>query len=580
MSRAGANVIWTILVLIMVTLAYFSLAGDSLTFDEAAHIPAGFSYLDKRDMRLNPEHPPLIKDVAGLPLVLMRPGAPYSQQAWAQDINGQWIFGHDFMFESGNDPDELMAAARSMMLIFLALIALYLFKWTRVRYGILPALLVTVLFTFSPTFLAQGRYVTTDVGATFGFLFSFYYFAEWVNKRRTRDIVYAGLAFGVAQLIKFSLIIIAPLFVGFVLLFWFTKDRWKLKPLVRSLSGLIAIFLIGLALIYPVYYFHTVGYPQEEQLRQAEAILGTGDVGPVEGAVIAMTKQPVLRPYGQYLLGLSMVIFRGTGGNTTYFNEEVAAKAWKEYFPVVFALKEPVSLLILYLGALIIGLTMMVQKLRPRNISKWVDTHIDETIWIGFVAFYWLISIFGNLNIGLRHVLPTFPFMYMLLAWAVREPFKRGVIARLSGTVLVGGLLIWYVTSSILSYPHYLQYFNEIAGGPEEGYRYTVDSNLDWGQDLKRLAAYVEENNIESIKLAYFGGDDPALRLGSAYQPFNASEPGQTGWMAISATLLMGGCAEPAHGFDQTTHHHEWLCAMEPVEKIGNSIFVYYVPET
>jgi hypothetical protein len=290
-----------------------------------------------------------------------------------------------------------------------------------------------------------------------------------------------------------------------------------------------------------------------------------------------MAEVPLLRPYAQYLLGLAMVFLRGTGGNTTYFLGEVSAEAWKSYFLIVFGLKVPIAVLILMGSACIAGITLSARGTQKNGFLRLINTHKTEVIAISFIVFYWGTSILGNLNIGLRHVLPTFPFLYMLTAgslgvWVLGRAWRTA-----AGGVAITGLCAWYVAGTLASHPFYLSYFNQFAGGSVNGHRYVVDSNIFWGQDLKRLASWVEENDIDTIKLAYFGGDDPELRLGERYLPFNASEPGQTGWLAISATLLKGGCATAVKGFDQSTRHHEWLCAMTPVTVVGNSIFVYYV---
>ncbi|PIS17263.1 MAG: hypothetical protein COT59_01520 [Candidatus Nealsonbacteria bacterium CG09_land_8_20_14_0_10_42_14] len=143
---------------------------------------------------------------------------------------------------------------------------------------------------------------------------------------------------------------------------------------------------------------------------------------------------------------------------------------------------------------------------------------------------------------------------------------------------ILGFLIVWQAASVLAVSPHFLAYFNELAGGPDKGYLYTVDSNLDWGQDLKRLAKWVEENNIEKIKIAYFGGGEPNYYLGDKADGFNWLEP-QKGWLAVSATLLQGGRGTPAPGFNQPTGYFDWLNQYTPVTKIGYSIFIYNIPD-
>jgi len=122
-------------------------------------------------------------------------------------------------------------------------------------------------------------------------------------------------------------------------------------------------------------------------------------------------------------------------------------------------------------------------------------------------------------------------------------------------------------------------YFNALAGGPDNGYKYVVDSNLDWGQDLKRLATYIKKNGIENIKLDYFGGGSPSYYLKNKYEkldPYNKDQ--RNGWIAVSATLLQNGRGIATKGFQGSTTHYTWLNQYKPIAKAGYSIFIYYIP--
>jgi hypothetical protein len=436
--------------------------------------------------------------------------------------------------------------------------------------------------------------VTTDVPAAFGFLFALYYFVKYLDSPTPRNLAFVGISFGIAQLIKFSLFLLIPFFavVLFIFLVVEVYSSWRdvkrparIRFIVRRTffyaRTIALVVVLGLLVIWPVYKFHVAEYPAELQKAHAEAILATGNAGPLEPLVIWGSDKPLIRPYAQYLLGVSMVFFRTSGGNTTYFLGEISAEAWKEYFPVVFLLKVPIPLLILIalgLASGVYGIFRYRTRLTVSAVAEWTQLHKAEVVWGTFTLFYWGLSIFGNLNLGLRHVLPTFPFIYLLLTGAIRKWLSVSYGSRLLRKSLLAAVLFWYALESLLTFPFYLPYYNEFAGGPAQGYRYAVDSNLDWGQDLKRLAAYVEENNISKIKVAYFGGDSPELRLGEKYEPLDPLVSHQKGWLAISASTLQGGRARPGKGFDQRTDHFEWLTEYEPVAKVGYSIFVYRIP--
>ena len=204
----------------------------------------------------------------------------------------------------------------------------------------------------------------------------------------------------------------------------------------------------------------------------------------------------------------------------------------------------------------------------------------SEFSMLVFVLIYWTFSIASNLNIGVRHLLPVFPFTFLLVSglldlWLKNPPYG---IKYLILTILI----CWQVISVIKIYPRFLSYFNEIAGGPDKGYLYTVDSNLDWGQDLKRLKKWVDEKGIEKIYVNYFGGSDSKYYLGEKFEPWwetrDPKDLPKGSYLAVSVTFLQGGRGFPVPGFSQPWGHYFWLYQYEPpVAKIGYSIFVYRI---
>lgn len=564
-----ADIAAGVIMAISLILAVFSVKGDAITTDESPHITAGYSYLTQRDMRLNPEHPPLIKDLAALPLLFQKINFDTEHPAWKKDVNGQWAFGPHFLYESGNDTDKIAFSARVAVMLIFILLGLLVYKWGKERYGATAGLLALILTVLSPNVIAHARYVTTDVGAALAFVLAIYFFVKYINHPSGKHLVYAGLVFGVAQLIKFSLVLLIPLFIFTGFVYWILSRKISLARLILSLG---AIFVIGYLLVWPVYQFHVWNYPPERQKSDTVFHLANYPFKPAGQIVIQMTDQPLLRPYAQYALGLLMVFQRAGGGNTTYFLGEVSNQAWKSYFPVVYLLKEAIPILALIAIAVVSALVR--SRWSRQSIRFFIGNNFTEFVWLSFIALYWATSVMGNLNIGLRHVLPTFPFIYLLTAGQVTKWIQTLKILKLP---LVALLIVWLIIETISSYPHYLAYFNQLAGGPAKGYIYVADSNLDWGQDLKRLARYVEENKIDKIKLDYFGGSQPEYYLGAKYEKLDAHNVNQRhGWLAVSATLLQGGRAfSPTQGLKQDTTYYVWLDQYKPMAKIGYSIFVY-----
>jgi len=586
MNNETTNILAALLLVSMLLLGFFSLRGDSTTMDELPHIAAGYSYITQKDMRLNPEHPPLLKDLAGLSVWLgskinQSPiNFPSEDRSWQEDLNGQWEFGRVFLYRSGNDADKIVFWARLPMLLIMLILGFYVFKWARETYGNTAGLAALFLYSFSPTFIAHGRYVTTDVGAAAAFFIATYYLVKWLKESNKRNLVFAGLAFGLALLTKFSLVLLIPFFIFLVIVWALLKKPKPFFSLVKYLVGLLLIGIIAMVLVWPLYQYHVMDYPVERQLYDITTILETYGNRLFAEPVIWMSNKPILRAYGQFFLGVLMVIQRAVGGNTTYFLGEVSNLGWKHYFPVVFAIKVPLALFVLALIALFYSAYRVKEPFYKRTFKRffqWIRKHPDEFALFSFLALYWLTTLRTNLNIGVRHILPTFPVIYVLASGQIGRIIKKHQTWRLI-TVL---LLVWYGFSVVQVYPHFLTYFNESVGGPSQGHKYVVDSNLDWGQDLKRLAQYVEENNIKTIYLDYFGGDSPEYRLGNKFQPWwgtrSPNDLPPDSWLAISASFLQGGKGCPIPSLEGSFGFYNWLGQHEPVTVIGNSIFVYNI---
>lgn len=575
------NIIAVFLLTFVFSVCLFSVKDDSATMDELAHLPAGYSYLTQKDMRLNPEHPPLIKDLAALPLLFIENiNFPSEIKSWKEDVNGQWDFGFNFLYKSGNPADEMIFWGRIPMILILILLGFYVFKWTRELFGNKAALLSLFLFSFSPTFISHGRLVTTDVGAAAGCFIATYYFIKSLQSPSKKNIIFAGIAFGLAELCKFTVIILIPFFVFLALIWWLIKSG----NIKQTLKVLTLVFIIGFILIWPVYQYHVLNYPTERQVRDIEFLLSSHPFQFLSPALSRMAENPILKPYAQYFLGLSLVYQRGTGGHTTYFLGEVSATGRKDYFPIVYSIKEPLTLHVLTIIVLLY-LSFLIKK--PfwqnslRRMKSWISSHFTEFAMLSFVIIYWAFSLIANLNIGVRHLLPAFPFTFILISIAITNLLQKPYLKL--KYILLGLLILWQVTSVVSIYPHFLAYFNESAGGPNNGYIYTVNSNLDWGQDLKRLKNWADENLPvgRQVYVDYFGGGDAEYYLKEKYAPWQGQKDQKEfpkgNYLAVSATFLQGGRGTPTLGFNQSSTYYNWLNKYKPIAKIGYSIFVYYI---
>jgi hypothetical protein len=583
---------------IMFAISLGTMLGDAAIMDEVAHIPAGYSYVRYHDFRLNPEHPPLLKDLAGIPLQFLNVDFPTQDQFWTTDANGQWQAGWEFLYLPQNNTEAILFWSRLPILILSLFLGWMIYRWTKELVGIKAGLLALVIYAFDANILGHDHYVTTDLGIAAFMFFAFYFFIKYLKTPSYKTIVLAGIFMGLAQLAKFSSVLMFPVFGLALLLYIFSrKDKlpfsflgsgkikkfWVQKFYFYATTFILAL-LIHLVLIGIVYELNVYSMPPAKIHQLADTQI-YGKIATIAKPYIhKMADNPILRPYSQYLIGLVMVFGRVAGGNTTYFFGQVTNQSFKEYFPMVFLIKEPIPNLVLMLMAFATGLFLLLKRNLSRfpkkiwgNIKNYLNGNIAEFSMISFIVLYAYVSITGNLNIGFRHLFPILPFAYVLVAKEITF-LGSEVSAKFRkyfwGIILL--LLAWLVASAALAYPNYLSYFNELIGGSKNGYKYVTDSNVDWGQDLKRLKTFVDENNIEKIRVDYFGGGDVKHYLGDKATIWHAHMGQENGWYAISATFLQNSLY---YKIVQGEADYEWLREREPYTEIGNSILIYKVTD-
>jgi hypothetical protein len=259
------------------------------------------------------------------------------------------------------------------------------------------------------------------------------------------------------------------------------------------------------------------------------------------------------------------------------------------YFPIVYFLKEPLAWWVLAAMAVTAAAFHRRRHQDEPKKGSWWTRNGDEWIWLLWLAIYWTVSVRSTLNIGVRHLLPIYPFMILLvagrlsvlLAWLKTYDKQRMKVFAAVIAILLG----WYTFETVNVHPFYLTYFNQIAGGPSGGYRYVVDSNLDWGQDAKRLGQWAEQEDVQKICVDYFGWADPAWYLKQRYVWTSSTqwqglsdfvERNQCdGWLAVSATFLQNSNGTKTFMDDNARGTYRWLLDSQPYAVIGNSIFVW-----
>ena len=620
--KKNYRVIITLILCFVATVSIINAWWDSAIFDETAHIPAGYTYMHYFDMRLNPEHPPLIKDLAGLPLQFMDLKFDTSQEFWTASVDGQWDAGRSFLWHMGNDADKIIFWSRIPIVLLSLFLGWFIFRWVREISGTIAGLFALTIYAFDPNFLGHNHFVTTDIGICAFMAFSFYYFLRFIKNPSWKNVVIGGIFLGLVQLAKFSSVLLFPVY-GLVLIIYplviLKTDKRESSLLFHARNvwhylekGIVAGF-ISIVVVWMLYAVNTFNMPTEKLAEiinyQFNPASEMAPVKIVNKALLALDSNNLTKPLAEYFLGVGMVFKRVAGGNGAYFMGQVSAKAFPAYFPTVFLIKEPLANLFFMLSALILSIVGFVKFLSSETknrfqkfwekIAKYLRENITSVSLSMFIFLYSYMSITGNLNIGFRHLFPILPFVYILTAKVIFDFWKK-LHSRQSelifGTIL-SALVLFLVSGTVSAHPAYMSYFNETAGGPKNGYKYVTDSNADWGQDLKRLKVWINEYNqckgnsfsshcsiynyergpIDKIRLNYFGGADIKYYFGEqAIDWWDSRRPLEPGWYAIATNYLQGSLYDKEKKDNES---YRWIQNIKPVAQVGTSIFVYYITE-
>lgn len=595
-----------IILAVMFGLSFFTMKNDSAIVDEVAHIPAGYSYLKYGDYRLNPEHPPLLKDLAAAPLMALDLKFPTDSPAWYDQANGQWEVGWDFLYHYGNNADQILFFSRLPILILGIVLGFGIYWFCLKRFGAPIAILTLILFAFSPNIIAHDHFVTTDLGIAAATFFAIWTFLNWIKDPTSKkNFALASLFFGIAQITKFSAIMLVPFFMGMVaikIISIHKKGQIK-KELLSYALGLVGIFFFGFLLVWLFYIPHVLNMPVSMQDKLIKDSLPGGYYNRYGGILTTINKFPPFKSIAQYLLGLLMVVNRVQSGNITYFMGEATNQSFALYFPVSFVLKTPLPMTIMIIAAVIAGIVTYLKKTPLKvwhNFKGYAKDHFTELTFLLFIAFYSYLSITGNLNLGIRHLFPMMAFIFVLVA---KETFTlyhkiKNQKAKMAFAISLIVLTIWYVIVALLQFPKYVPYIEAVFGGSGNASKYLSDSNVDWGQDAKRLVDYVNNNpNIDKIAVDYFGGADPRYyfckrtyddkgNLITDVNGYNCKDSKFVEWhvnygkpttkyIAVSETYLMSDIYYKQSNPRQ--FDYQWLRDKTPVAKIGDSIYIYEV---
>jgi len=521
-----------------------SIVQENQTFDEGMHLAAGLSYLRTGDYRMNPEHPPLGKMLAAVPLLFTQARVPLDHPSW-KSVD-QYQFGQAFLYQNNFTPDQLLLLGRLPTIALTALFGIALAWWTRREFGMAASLLAVFLFTTDPNLIAHGRYVTSDLIAALAFFLSVVTWIRFLYLPSARSLMLAGLALAFALVSKFSMVILPPILLLLYLIKAPQQKRLSPAHLLKSFLAVCGIAAILIAIVY---------WPEANRQRLPRLAESVDRNHPV-GYVFHRFGKAFRVPAHPYLLGLYRVAVHNSEGHDSYLLGKQSLKGRWYYFPVAFAVKTPSVVLVLTL--LSIGALLLAP---PKGESfRWIALALPMLLYFGF-------SMTSGINIGLRHLLPVYPFLFAIIAAA----FFRLPLRQKSQTALLGLVVLLQAFEVASIHPHYLAFFNGLSGGPLAGPDYLVDSNIDWGQDLKNLKRYMESHQLDNICLSYFGSAEPSYYgITGKHLPTSDDMQGRGAVdcvAAISVTLLRDVYTRPGS--------FEWLRERQRADHVGYSIWIY-----
>lgn len=543
-------------------LAVTSLLRENPTVDEVAHLPAGITYWQKGTFRLYPQNPPLVKLAAALPVVLAGPKMDriYELPSWTSNPPIHGSIAHEFAYENAERYFDLFARARLVIPWFSVLGGLVVFAWSRRLYGVGGGLLSLALWCFCPNVLAHARLVTTDVGATALGVLATFTFWRWLKAPSVGRAGLSGFVLGLAILAKFSNLLL----LGAWPLIWLAAEAASgrfppLGRLARALGHAVTLLVVCLLTINAGYGFEGTGRPLKTFEFASGSLTRLARRPPIDVGheLLKLVWQhrvnrfrgtwlgevPVPLPE-YFLIGFDLQKLDAEGvprwfvdpaaprdeiiGYPVYLDGERRDSGWWYYYLAALGYKVPEGTWALGLASLV------VLAARRRTAAAWAD---EFALLLVPSAVLLAMSFGTDINLGLRYVLPAFPYVFVsigkLVPWAVSLTGRARGLA--NGFVVVA--VLETIIAALMIHPHYLAYFNWASGGAERGSEHLIDSNIDWGQDLVNLRDWMQAHAPgERVGLAYFGQLNPNVlaRSGEGLNWFLAP------WLPGAASPLWG----------------------------------------
>ena len=499
-------------------------------WDEPEHIAAGLSLIDHGDYRYDNQHPPLARLAAALGPQLAGARLPANASTSGEQA------GRDILYHSGASYDTLLALARAGMLPFLLLLVIAQWYWVRENFGEAVAWLSTLFLLCTPPLLGHAGVVALDVPVTALCVLGFWLLQRWVVAPTLRRSVALGVAAGLAVSAKISAIpflalggivmVAAQVLLNRSASRSAATGRELLASCLRYGSGALLAIMLTTVICIAAYGPHLVQVP------------GIG----------------MRVPLGvqEFALNIRGVAFHNAHGHPAYLLGETGLMGWWYFYPVALAVKTTIPMLLLGIPGLA---WLTLRGWRARELGLAVPGLLFATL-LTFCCLY------SHINIGVRHVLVLYPLLAIGAGAAALALWKN--LGAPAARALAAVLVLWQFSTLLTAYPDYLAWFNAFAGAHPE--RILVDSDLDWGQDLRRLSQELARRQVAEVYIAYRGSAD----LTREHLPrYTLLAPNQhvTGWIALDMLSLK-----------ESNEGYNWLQGYQPLQRVGKSIDLYYLP--
>ena len=519
--RTLKNVAVATLLTIHASLLAWGAAVHSPTLNEPGHLVAGISYWTFNRFDVYSVNPPLVRLVAALPVMAAGCETDWKSFASGPGVRPEMAMGRDFCKANGRRTFWLMTLARWACIPFSLIGGIACYRWSRELYGQAGGFLSLTLWCFCPMVLGHGQLITSDVAAAGLGLVACHSFWRWLKAPTWSNAAVSGVLLGLAELAKTTLLVFLPLW-PLLWLAWRLPERARTSP--RQWAKEAGMLLLRFALAF---YTINFGYAFEDCLPKlgsftfvSRSLSGNDapDAAPrgnrFTGTWLAELPIPLPR---NYIVGIDLQ----RRDFEDYHHEFYLAGTWSKtgwwyYYLYGLAIKLPLGTWVL-LGIAALARAFLPPRVRFRD---------EFTLLVPPLAIFGFVSSQTGMNEHVRYVLPVLPFFYI---WIGRlGPALHPALAGMgSGTKQIaapigetlrpmygGGLaalsLAWAVSSSLLTVPHSLAYFNESVGGRHNGWRYLVSSNSDWGQDLIYLERFIQSHpEAEGMPVAYYGPFEP-----------------------------------------------------------------------